>query len=164
MSPLLIVILIVFVDLIGFSIVMPLLPSLAHSRGYTDFQIGMIFAAYPACQLVAGPILGRLSDRFGRRPILAISQGGTALSFVILLGFRWALRGAPPMASARVNRWHALLPVGVYAASMAFTIANGSPIETRAIVVFAMGIPVLAALAAWRHWQADDGAVRGAAA
>ena len=84
MSPLLIVILIVFVDLIGFSIVMPLLPSLAHSRGYSDFQIGLIFAAYPACQLVAGPILGRLSDRFGRRPILAISQGGTALSFVIL--------------------------------------------------------------------------------
>ena len=84
MSPLLIVILIVFVDLIGFSIVMPLLPSLAHSRGYTDFQIGLIFAAYPACQLVAGPILGRLSDRYGRRPILAISQGGTALSFVIL--------------------------------------------------------------------------------
>ena len=84
MSPLLIVILIVFVDLIGFSIVMPLLPRLGESQGYSDLQIGLIFAAYPLCQLVAGPILGRLSDRFGRRPILVISQAGTAISFVIL--------------------------------------------------------------------------------
>jgi MFS transporter, DHA1 family, tetracycline resistance protein len=84
MSPLLIVILIVFVDLIGFSIVMPLLPRLAASRGYSDLQIGLIFAAYPLCQLVAGPILGRLSDRYGRRPVLVFSQAGTALSFVIL--------------------------------------------------------------------------------
>ena len=84
MSPLLIVILIVFVDLIGFSIVMPLLPRLAESRGYSDLQIGLIFAAYPLCQLIAGPILGRLSDRFGRRPVLIFSQAGTAISFVIL--------------------------------------------------------------------------------
>ncbi len=84
MSPLLIVILIVFVDLIGFSIEMPLLPRLASSRGYSDLQIGLIFAASPLCQLVAGPILGRLSDRFGRRPILVVSQAGTALSFLIL--------------------------------------------------------------------------------
>src|SRR4051812_10856961 len=84
MSPLLIVILIVFVDLIGFSIVMPLLPRMADSRGYTDLQIGLIFAGYPLCQLVAGPILGRLSDRYGRRPVLAVSQAGTAISFVVL--------------------------------------------------------------------------------
>ncbi len=84
MSPLLIVILIVFIDLIGFSIVMPLLPRLAEANHYSDLQIGMIFAAYPLCQLVAGPILGRLSDRFGRRPVLAVSQAGTAISFVIL--------------------------------------------------------------------------------
>ncbi len=84
MSPLLIVILIVLVDLMGFTIVMPLLPRLAEARGYTPTQIGLLFAAYPLCQLVAGPILGRLSDRYGRRPVLAVSQAGTALSFVIL--------------------------------------------------------------------------------
>lgn len=84
MSPLLIVILIVFIDLIGFSMVMPLLPRLAETRGYSDLQIGLIFAAYPMCQLISGPILGRLSDRYGRRPVLAVSQFGTALSFVIL--------------------------------------------------------------------------------
>ncbi|HEX7440647.1 MAG TPA: carotenoid biosynthesis protein [Caldimonas sp.] len=90
--------------------------------------------------------------------------GWAGTSFVILLGFKWAVKAAPPTPAARVNRWHALLPVGVYAGSMAFTIANGWPVETRSIVVFAMGIPVLAALAAWRQWQAHDGAVRGAAA
>ena len=52
--------------------------------GFTDWQIGLLFSAYPVCQLVAGPILGRLSDRYGRRPLLIFSQAGTALSFLIL--------------------------------------------------------------------------------
>ncbi len=43
-----------------------------------------MFSAYPVCQLVAGPILGRLSDRYGRRPLFIFSQAGTALSFLIL--------------------------------------------------------------------------------
>lgn len=90
--------------------------------------------------------------------------GWTGTSFVILLFVQWAIRGRPPVPSARVNRWHALLPVGIYAGSMAFTICNGSPVETRSIVVFAMGIPVLAALAAWRQWQAADAVVPGVAA
>jgi uncharacterized membrane protein len=90
--------------------------------------------------------------------------GWTGTSFVILLLVQWAVRGRPPMPSASVNRWHALLPVGIYAGSMAFTICNGSPVETRSIVVFAMGIPVLAALAAWRQWQAAGAVVSGAAA
>ena len=47
---------------------------------------------------------------------------------------------------------------------MAFTIANGSPVETRSIVAFAMGIPVLAAFAAWRQWQAASGPAGGAGA
>lgn len=84
MSPHVIVMLVVLVDLMGFTIVMPLLTPLGESRGYSLPQIGVLFGSYSLCQLVAGPILGRLSDRYGRRPILAISQGGTALSFVIL--------------------------------------------------------------------------------
>jgi uncharacterized membrane protein len=90
--------------------------------------------------------------------------GWAGTSFVILLGFQWALRGAPLAPVARVNRWHALLPVGIYASSMAFTICNGSPVETRSIVAFAMGIPALAALACWRQWQAGDGPGAGAGA
>ena len=85
--------------------------------------------------------------------------GWTGTSFVILLLVQWALqRGSGAAPAARVERWHALLPVGIYAGSMAFTIANGSPVETRSIVAYAMGIPVLAALTAWRLWQAEDGA------
>jgi len=84
MSPLVVIVLIVLVDLLGFSIVMPLLAPFAKQYGLTGGQIGLLFAAYPMCQLVAGPILGRLSDRYGRRPLLIVSQAGTALSFVVL--------------------------------------------------------------------------------
>jgi DHA1 family tetracycline resistance protein-like MFS transporter len=84
MSPLLIAVAIVLVDLLGFSIVMPLLPRYADDLGFSDTQIGLLLAAFPMCQLVAGPILGRLSDRLGRRPVLAFSQAGTAISFLIL--------------------------------------------------------------------------------
>lgn len=84
MSPIVVVVLIVLVDLMGFTIVMPLLPRYAEHYGYTPSQIGLLLAAFPLCQLIAGPILGRLSDRFGRRPVLAISQAGTSVSFLIL--------------------------------------------------------------------------------
>lgn len=84
MSPLGIVVAIVLVDLLGFSIVMPLLAPFAKQYGMSGWQIGLLFASYPMAQLVAGPILGRLSDRYGRRPLLIISQAGTAVSFVVL--------------------------------------------------------------------------------
>ncbi len=84
MSPLGLVISIVLVDLLGFSIVMPLLAPFAKEYGFDGLQIGLLLAAYPMAQLVSGPILGRLSDRYGRRPVLAASQFGTAVSFLIL--------------------------------------------------------------------------------
>ena len=84
MSPLGLVIAIVLVDLLGFSIVMPLLAPFAREYQFSPMRIGWLLAAYPLAQLVAAPILGRLSDRFGRRPVLAASQFGTALSFLIL--------------------------------------------------------------------------------
>src|SRR6516165_5147355 len=84
MGPLGVIVLIVLVDLLGFTIVMPLLAPFASRYGFSEWQIGVLFSAYPVCQLVAGPILGRLSDRHGRRPVLIASQAGTALSFVIL--------------------------------------------------------------------------------
>jgi DHA1 family tetracycline resistance protein-like MFS transporter len=84
MKPLTVIVLIVLVDLLGFSLVMPLLGPFANEYGFRGWQIGLLFSAYPVCQLVAAPILGRLSDRHGRRPLLIFSQAGTALSFLIL--------------------------------------------------------------------------------
>ncbi len=84
MSPLGVVVSIVLVDLLGFTLVMPLLAPFAREYHLDGWRIGLLFAAYPMCQLVSGPILGRLSDRFGRRPVLIASQAGTAVSFLVL--------------------------------------------------------------------------------
>ena len=82
--------LIVFIDLLGFSLILPLLPFYAETFGATPFQIGLLVAAYAAAQLVGAPLLGRLSDRFGRRPVLLISLIGTFIGFLIL-GFASSL-------------------------------------------------------------------------
>jgi DHA1 family tetracycline resistance protein-like MFS transporter len=77
---------IVFVDLLGFSLILPLLPFYAESYAASPTVVGLLVASYAAAQLVGAPILGRLSDRYGRRPILLFSVAGTMLGF-LLLGF-----------------------------------------------------------------------------
>lgn len=84
------VFLIVFIDLLGFSLILPLLPYYADTFGSNEFVTGLLVASYAAMQLIGAPLLGRLSDRFGRRPILLISIFGTFLGF-LLLGFAKAL-------------------------------------------------------------------------
>lgn len=81
---LLIIFIIIFVNLIGFGIIIPLLPFYADHFGATGFQVGLLFASYSLSQLFASPVLGSLSDRFGRRPILLVSLLGTVASFVML--------------------------------------------------------------------------------
>lgn len=76
--------LIVFIDLLGFSIILPLLPFYAETFGANATQVGLLVAIYAAAQMIAAPILGRLSDRYGRRPILLISILGSAIGFLIL--------------------------------------------------------------------------------
>jgi DHA1 family tetracycline resistance protein-like MFS transporter len=76
---------IVFVDLIGFGIVIPVL--LLHAQesfGATDLQATMLLTSYSAGLVVAGPVMGRLSDAFGRRPVLILSQIGTFIGFLVL--------------------------------------------------------------------------------
>ncbi len=80
------IIVIVLVDLIGLSIIVPLMPYFAARFSATPLIIGILQATYPLMQFLGAPILGRLSDRFGRRPILIVSQIGTFAGF-ILLGF-----------------------------------------------------------------------------
>lgn len=81
---------IVLIDLMGFTIIIPLLPLYAASFGASPALIGVLGATYPIMQFLAAPILGRLSDRYGRKPILVISQIGTFVGFV-LLGLATAL-------------------------------------------------------------------------
>lgn len=83
-SPLLPIFLIVAVDILGFTIILPLLPFYSEKLGATPAVVGAIVAIYAFFQLLAGPILGQLSDRFGRRPILLISQAGTFIGFLIM--------------------------------------------------------------------------------
>ena len=82
--PLLIIFLTIFVNLVGFGIIIPLLPFYAQTFGASPLVIGLLFAVFSLCQLVAAPALGDLSDRYGRRPILVFSLAGTVVSFVML--------------------------------------------------------------------------------
>lgn len=78
------ILLIVFLDLMGFGIIIPLLPFYARQFQASPFEVTALFSLYSICQFLASPILGALSDRHGRRPILTLSQIGSALGFVLL--------------------------------------------------------------------------------
>ena len=82
-GPLLSVFLIVAVDVLGLTIMIPLLPFYAERMGASPFQVGWLIGIYAACQLVSGPILGRWSDTTGRKPLLIVSQIGTCIGFII---------------------------------------------------------------------------------
>jgi len=84
------IILVVFIDLLGFSLILPLLPYYAETFKASQTVTGILIASYALMQLIGAPILGRLSDRFGRRPVLLVSVFGTFLGF-LLLGFANAL-------------------------------------------------------------------------
>ncbi|MDQ6677916.1 MAG: MFS transporter, partial [Acidobacteriota bacterium] len=83
-SPLLPIFLIVLVDVLGMAIILPLLPFYSERMGASALVVGFLVASYAACQLVAGPILGQISDRVGRKPVLLVSQVGTLIGFLIL--------------------------------------------------------------------------------
>jgi len=93
-NPVLPVFLTVFIDLIGFSILIPIFPLLINDTPFRVtpaswsardglIMLGFLQAVYPLCTFVAAPILGQLSDRFGRRPVLALSIAGTAIGYAI---------------------------------------------------------------------------------
>jgi MFS family permease len=79
----LVIFLTVFIDLVGFGIVVPLVPMFSREYGASGWLIGAIIASFSAMQFIFSPIWGRLSDRHGRRPILLMSTAGAALSYVL---------------------------------------------------------------------------------
>jgi DHA1 family tetracycline resistance protein-like MFS transporter len=95
-----IVYLTVFVDLLGFGIILPLLPFYAERFGATGVWVGAILTAYSAAQLVGASVLGRLSDRVGRRPVLLLSLAGSAVSLFLsgLAHTLWLLLAARGLA------------------------------------------------------------------
>ncbi|HEX9368577.1 MAG TPA: MFS transporter [Vicinamibacterales bacterium] len=82
--PLLIIFLTILVNLIGFGIIIPLLPFYAQTFGASPLTIGLLFASFSVSQLFASPVLGHGSDKWGRRPVLIFSLVGTVVSFVML--------------------------------------------------------------------------------
>jgi MFS transporter, DHA1 family, tetracycline resistance protein len=75
---------VVFIDLLGFSLILPLLPYYASQFGASPQTIGLLIATYSICQFLAAPLLGAWSDRYGRRPLLLYSQLGSCLGFVLM--------------------------------------------------------------------------------
>src|SRR5262249_36902610 len=80
-GPLGVLFLTVFIDLVGFGIVIPILPTYAKSYGATGLLVGLLNTTYSAMQLLFAPFWGKLSDRVGRRPVILCSAAGAAVAY-----------------------------------------------------------------------------------
>jgi MFS transporter, DHA1 family, tetracycline resistance protein len=126
---LLIVFLSVFIDLIGFGIVIPLLPLYSKNFGASGLTIGLLVASYSAMQFLFAPLWGRLSDRIGRRPVILISNGGSAVSYVI-----FALASGMTGSTGLVLLFASRMFAGICGANIAVAsayIADVAPPEKR---------------------------------
>jgi len=83
-SPLVSILSIVFIDLIGFGMIIPILPLYALRFQATEWQIGLLLASYSFMQFLASPVLGWFSDRFGRKPVLLCSLIGSATGYILM--------------------------------------------------------------------------------
>src|SRR5262245_12196696 len=78
------ILMIVFVDTLGYAAIVPLIPLVLSRQGAPLIAVGTVFAAFSLCQLLTAPLLGRLSDRVGRRQVLALSLAGSVAGFALL--------------------------------------------------------------------------------
>src|SRR5215469_5706186 len=83
-SPLASILSIVFIDLVGFGMIIPILPLYAQRFQATEWQIGLLLASYSFMQFLASPVLGWLSDRYGRKPVLLCSLIGSAVGYMLM--------------------------------------------------------------------------------
>ena len=82
-APVVVIFLTVFIDLLGFGMIVPLLAVYAKNYGATAFQAGLLVASYSLAQFVFAPLWGHISDRVGRKPILTLTLAGNALSYLV---------------------------------------------------------------------------------
>ncbi len=106
--------LIVFIDLIGFGIIIPILPLYAEEFGPSPFAFGLLMASFSLMQFVFAPVLGRLSDRYGRRPVLLVSLVGSAVGYVLFgfagsLGMLFASRIVDGISGANISTAQAVI-------------------------------------------------------
>ncbi|HYY29411.1 MAG TPA: MFS transporter [Chthoniobacterales bacterium] len=85
-SPLTSILSIVFIDLIGFGMIIPILPLYAQRFQATEWQIGLLIGSYSFMQFLASPVLGMFSDRYGRKPVLLCSLVGSAAGYILMAG------------------------------------------------------------------------------
>jgi MFS family permease len=126
----LVIFLTVFIDLIGFGIVVPLIALYSKSFGASGWLIGIIVASFSAAQFICSPIWGRLSDRLGRRPILLISTAGAALSYVLFAIGSGLSNSAAALTMLLVSRTFAGACGGNITVAQAY-IADITPPENR---------------------------------
>ena len=126
----LVILLTVFLDLVGFGIVVPLVPLFSRHYGASGWLIGLIIASFSAMQFIFSPIWGRLSDRHGRRPILLISTAGAALSYVLFAVGSGFQDHTLALAALLISRIFAGVCGGNIAVAQAY-IADITPPENR---------------------------------
>ena len=139
-SPLLAVFLTVMIDLLGFGLILPLLPLYAEDYQASKATVGLLFASFSAMQFVFAPLWGRLSDRIGRRPVLLVGLAGSLVSYTL---FALAETTPYPLAVLFVSRIAAGLFGGTITTAFAY-IADVTTVEERgrgmALVGAAFGV------------------------
>ncbi len=149
----------VFIDLVGFGLVLPLLPNYSKSFGATGFQVGLLMASYSLMQFLFAPLWGAWSDRVGRRPVLLISTAGAAVSYAIF-AFGSTLSGGLALGVILASRMFA----GVCGANITVAqayIADITPPEDRSKrmgligMAFGLGFIVGPALAVGAQWATE---------
>ena len=130
----------VFLDLLGFGMLFPLLPTYAADFGASATLVGLLIASYSAAQFVAAPILGRASDRWGRGRIVAASALGAALGYAVLF-----------LASGLTGLFTGRIITGLCAGNIAAAQATISDVTTpeergrgMAVVGAAIGLGIIA--------------------
>ena len=74
----------VFIDLMGFGMIIPIIPFVAQNYGADGFVLGLLVASFSLMQFIFAPIWGMLSDKVGRRPVLLVGIGGSSISFFVM--------------------------------------------------------------------------------